>query len=221
MGAWAWQQVTPILEKEGHDAYPITLTGMGDRVHLVSKDVGMETVIQDVLNTVKYAELDDFVLVGHSFAGKVAAAVADRAHDKVRKVIYLDAFRPERVRTPQGGFDPSGEFGPPPPGALGIPLTEEIVARIGKDVQGADLKRMMALATPWPIGPAKEPITLSEKYDGVKEAYIFCTLSGDPVDDIIAGKWGKLEGPYKVIDAGHWPMITKPEELAKDLMALA
>ncbi len=221
MGAWAWRQVTPFLEKKGNHAYPVTLTGMGDRVHLASKDVGLETAIQDVLNTFTYNELDDVVLVGHSFAGKVAAAVADRAHDRVRKVIYLDAFRPERVRTPQAGFDPSGEFGPPPPGAYGIPLTEGIVARIGPDVRGADLKRMMSLATPWPIKLAKDPITLSKNYDGMKEAYIFCTLSGDPVDEIIAGKWGKLEGPHKVIETGHWPMITKPEELAKDLMALA
>jgi pimeloyl-ACP methyl ester carboxylesterase len=194
---------------------------MGERAHLATKDVGMETAIQDVLNLVRYNDIDEFVLVGHSFAGKVAAAVADRAHDKVRKVIYLDAFRPDRVTTPQGGFDPSGEFGPPPPGAQGIPLTEEIVARIGKDVKGANLKRMMSLATPWPIKLAKDPITLSRNYNDVREAYVFCTLSGDPVDEIIAGKWGKLGGPHKVIKTGHWPMITKPEELAKDLMALA
>ena len=221
LGAWAWKEVTPHLEKEGHSVYPVTLTGMGERAHLAAKDVGMETAVQDVLNVIKYNELDDFVLVGHSFAGKVAAAVADRAHDKVRKVIYLDAFRPERVRDPQGGFDPSREFGPPPPGSYGIPLTQDTVARIGKDVTGANLTRMMALATPWPIKMAADPITLSKEYDRVKEAYIFCSLSGDPVDEIVAGKWGKLEGPHRIIETGHWPMITKPAELAKDLIALA
>jgi pimeloyl-ACP methyl ester carboxylesterase len=194
---------------------------MGDRAHLLTKEVGMETAVQDVLNVVRYNELDDFVVVGHSFAGKVAAAVADRAHAKVRKAIYLDAFRPERVQTPQGSFDPSGEFGPPPPGGLGIPLTAEIVARIGKDVQGASLKRMLALGTPWPVRLGTDPITLSKSYDQVKEAYVLCSLSGDPVDEIVAGKWGKLDGPHKVIEAGHWPMITTPAELAKDLVALA
>ncbi len=221
LGAWCWKDVVPALEKAGHGAYPVTLTGMGERVHLASKDVGMETAIQDVLNVARYNELDEFVLVGHSFAGKVAAAVADRAHDRVRKVIYLDAFRPERVTTPQAGFDPSGEFGPVPAGGLGIPLTEAIVGRIGKDVQGAHLRRMMALGTPWLVKLAKDPITLSKNYERVKEAYVFCTLSGDPVDEIIAGKWGKLEGPYKVMETGHWPMITKPAELAKDLIDLA
>jgi pimeloyl-ACP methyl ester carboxylesterase len=221
LGAWCWKNVVPVLEKAGHSAYPVTLTGMGERAHLATKDVGMETAVHDVLNVIKYNEIDEFVLVGHSFAGKVAAAVADRAHGKVRKVIYLDAFRPERVRTPQGMFNPSSEFGPPPPGSFAIPLTREIIEKIGKDVKGANLERMMSLGTPWPINLAADPITLSAKYDDVKEAYVFCTLSGDPVDEIVAGKWGKLEGPHKIMETGHWPMITKPEELAKDLVALA
>jgi pimeloyl-ACP methyl ester carboxylesterase len=221
LGAWAWKDVSARLEKAGHFAVPVTLTGMGDRVHLLTKDVGMETAIQDVLNVVRYHEIDDLVLVGHSFAGKVAAAVADRAHQKVSKVIYLDAFRPERVTTPQGGFDPAAEFGPPPPGSLGVPLTAETIGRIGPDVQGAALRRMTALATPWPTQLALDRITLSKNYESIKEAYIFCSRSGDPVDEIIAGKWGKLEGPHTVIDAGHWPMITRPEELARDLVSLA
>ena len=137
--------MTPILEKKGDLAYPVTLTGMGERVHLATNDVGMETAIQDVLNVIRYNDIDDFVLVGHSFAGKVAAAVADRAHDKVQKVIYVDAFRPEIVKEPQGGFDPTREFGPPPQGGNGIPLTEEIVDRIGKDVVGSKRKWMMSI----------------------------------------------------------------------------
>jgi pimeloyl-ACP methyl ester carboxylesterase len=221
LGGWAWKTTVPLLEKQGHKAYPVTLTGMGERVHLASKDVGMETGIQDVMNIVKYNDLDDFVLVGHSFAGKVAAAVADRSHDKVRKVIYLDSFRPERVRTPQGAFDPSREFSPPPPGTNAIPLTEGIIDNIGRDVRGANRSWMMAKATPWPMKYATDSITLSENIDTVKSAYILCTLSGDPVDEIIAGKWGTLEGPYKLMETGHWPMITKPDELAKDLIALS
>jgi len=69
LGAWAWKKVVPELERKGHSAYPVTLTGMGERVHLATKDVGLETAVQDVLNVIKYNELDNFVLVGHSFAG--------------------------------------------------------------------------------------------------------------------------------------------------------
>jgi pimeloyl-ACP methyl ester carboxylesterase len=210
-----------MLEKRGHQAYPITLTGMGERAHLATKDVGMETAVQDVLNVIKYNDLDHFVLAGHSFAGKVAAVVADRLHEKVEKVVYVDAFRPERVRMPQAAFNPAGEFGPPPPGGFAIPLTKKIVDRIGPDVKGPNMEWMMSMGTPWPVKLATDPITLSKNYDEVKEAYIFCTQSGDPVDEIVAGKWGKLDGPHRIIYAGHWPMITKPEELARDLLALA
>ena len=220
LGGWAWKEVAAILEEKGGKAYPVTLTGMGERVHLATEDVGMETAIRDVLNLIKYNDLDDIVLVGHSFAGKVAAAVADRAHGSVRKVVYVDAFRPEIVREPQGGFDPTREFGPMPQGGNAVPLTEEIIDRIGKDVVGERRKWMLSKATPWPIKLAKDTITLSENYDPAKETYVFCTLSGDPVDEIVAGKWGKLYGPHRIMETGHWPMITKPDELAADLMSL-
>ena len=68
LGGWAWKKVTPLLEQKGHEAYAVTLTGMGERIQLASKEVGIETAIQDVLNIIKYNGLDDFVLVGHSFA---------------------------------------------------------------------------------------------------------------------------------------------------------
>jgi pimeloyl-ACP methyl ester carboxylesterase len=221
LGAWAWKKVVPHLEKSGHLVYPVTLTGMGERVHLANKDVGLETAVQDVLNVIRYNEIDNIVLVGHSFAGKVAAVVADRAHDKVKKVIYLDSFRPERVTTPQGGFDPTREFGALPAGEFAVPLSEETVERIGKDVKGEVRAWMMSLATPWPIKMAKDNLTLSSSYDWKKESYVFCTLSGDPVDEIITGKWGALYGPYRIMEAGHWPMITKPKELASALVALS
>jgi pimeloyl-ACP methyl ester carboxylesterase len=221
LGAWAWTPTARHLEKEGHSAYPVTLTGMGDRVHLAGRGVGMETAIEDVLNVIRYHELHEFVLVGHSFAGKVAAAVAARTVDRVERVIYVDAFRPERGSAPQGGFDPTREFGPAPPGGSGIPLTEEIVGRIGPDVQGVQKRRLLDLSTPWPIQLAKDPITLSDRYDFAKERYIFCSQSGDPVDEIVAGKWGELYGPHRVLSAGHWPMITTPDALARDLVALS
>lgn len=221
LGAWAWKNVVPLLEKEGHSVYPVTLTGMGDRVHLASKDAGIETAIQDVLNVIKYNDLDDFVLAGHSFAGKIVAVVADRMPRKVKTLLYVDAFRPDKVRTPQGRFDPTTEFGGLKPGEWAIPFTEGILASIGKDVTGPDKEWMLSKATPWPVKPANDPIILSEKFDSVKNAFVFCTGGGDPVDEIVSGKWGKLDGPYKIIESGHWPMITKPKELAEDMLALS
>ena len=217
LGSWAWKRVVPLLEERGHAAHPVTLTGMGERVHLVSEDIGVETAIQDVLNVIKYNELDDFVLVGHSFAGKVVAAVADRVPRKVRALLYLDAFRPDRVRTPQGSFTDATGAG------LTIPLTREILDGIGSDVRGADREWMVSLTTPWPTRYAGDPVTLSENFDSVKKAYIFCTGGSDAeyLAEILKGKWGELEGPHKVIESGHWPMITKPDELVKDMLDLS
>ncbi len=216
LGGWAWKKVVPLLEKKGHEAHAVTLTGMGERVHLASKDVGIETAVQDVLNVIKYNDLDDVVLVGHSFAGKVAAAVADRAHERVGIVLFLDAFRPANVRTPQGDF--SSERWPTLGDGWRIPLTEDILGSIGKDVQGADREWMLSKVTPWLMRYAGDPVTLSEKLNSVKKAYILCTGGGDNVDEILREN---LDGPVRVIESGHWPMITKPDELAEDMLSLA
>src|SRR5579875_1190403 len=86
---------------------------------------------------------------------------------------------------------------------------------IGRDVVGKDREWLMSKATPWPLKLANEPVVLSENFDSVRNAFIFCTLTGAPVDEIVAGQWGKLDGPYKLIEAGYWPMITKLSELVK------
>lgn len=219
LGGWVWKKVLPLLEKKGHIAYPVTLTGEGERAHLATKDIGMETAIQDVLHVIKYNDLDDFVLVGHSFAGKVVAAAADRIPENVRMLLYVDAFRPEKVRTPQGAFNPT-EFGPLPTDGSPIPFRESTLDMIGKDVKGPDREWVLSKATPWPFKHPTESIALSKSFDSIRDAYIFCTGGGDPVDEILAGKWGKIESPYKVIDSGHYPMITKPDELVEDMLAL-
>lgn len=221
LGAWAWKKVVPLLVEKGHSAHPVALTGMGERVHLASGDVGIETAVLDVLNAVQYGDLDDVVLVGHSFAGKVIAAVADRIPGRVRRLLYLDAFRPEKVRTPQGAF-PVEEWNVPP-GSWSIPFTEEILDQIGKDVRGPDREWMLSKATPWAVRHATDPVTLSTNFDAVKSAYIFCTDGSDAayLDQILEGKWGDLDGPHRIVESGHWPMITKPDELVTAMLALA
>lgn len=136
-------------------------------------------------------------------------------------IIYLDAFRPAKgVRKPQGALRPD-EFCALKADQWTIPLREEIVDMIGRDVVGKDREWLMSKATPWPLKLANEPVVLSENFDSVRNAFIFCTLAGDPVDEIVAGQWGKLDGPYKLIEAGYWPMITKLSELVEDVLELS
>ena len=82
LGGWAWRPVTDALRAQGHDVYPLSLTGMGERAHLAGPEVDLEVHVTDVLNLLRYEDLTDVVLVGHSYAGIVVSGVADRAADR-------------------------------------------------------------------------------------------------------------------------------------------
>jgi pimeloyl-ACP methyl ester carboxylesterase len=224
LGGWVWSRVSPMLEERGCKVYAVTLTGMGERAHLASKDLGIETAIQDVLNVIRYNDLIDVVLVGHSFASKVSAAVADRASDRVRVFINLDGYIPEKVRTPQGSFP--DEF---PVEGTTMPFPESFLKAVGKDVQSANRDWLLSKASPLPARYYRDSITLSEKYDYVRRSYIFCTggdtltwlISQSTEGDVDKVLKAKLDGPYRLIDSGHWPMITKPKELVEDMLILS
>jgi pimeloyl-ACP methyl ester carboxylesterase len=98
-GAWAgsgvWRELTPRLRKAGHDVYAPTLTGIGARKHLLSREINLDTHIQDVIGVIDEEDLADIVLVGHSYGGMVISGVADRLPEKVASLVYLDAFVPE------------------------------------------------------------------------------------------------------------------------------
>lgn len=224
LGSWAWKEVIPLLEMEGHRAFPVVLTGMGEKANESLTDVGIERAIQDVLEIMEANDLEDVVLVGHSFAGKVAAVAADRLSERVRMVIYLDGFSPERVRSPQGSFP--DEF---PVDGQKVPFPLEFLDAVGKDVQGKYRELLLSRATPCPVRYFRDPIALSEKFDSLKEAYIYCR-GGDTLSWLLSqGRESVTEdeklkevlrGPHKIVESGHWPMITKPQELAKSLLAL-
>ena len=94
-GSWCWQRVRTALQKLGHEVFTPTLTGIGERSHLLARSVDLETQISDVLNLIRWEELDDFVLCGHSYGGMVVTGVADRIPQRLRSLVYLDAFVPE------------------------------------------------------------------------------------------------------------------------------
>ena len=92
--AWAWKKVRPLMAAAGHTFITPSYTGLGERRHLAHPTNDLETHIADVLGVIEAEELDDFVLLGHSYGGLVATGVADRARGKISKLIYLDAFVP-------------------------------------------------------------------------------------------------------------------------------
>jgi len=91
---WAWKKMRPLLQERGHVLHTPTYTGLGERAHLASRDVTLQTHIADVLGTLEFEDLRDVVLVGHSYGGMVATGVADRARVRLRCIVYLDAFVP-------------------------------------------------------------------------------------------------------------------------------
>jgi pimeloyl-ACP methyl ester carboxylesterase len=98
-GSWAggvvWREVARRLRKAGHDVYAPTLTGIGERKHLLNREINLDTHIQDVIGVIDDEDLADIVLVGHSYGGMVISGVADRVPEKVASLVYLDAFVPE------------------------------------------------------------------------------------------------------------------------------
>ncbi len=90
LGGWAWRDVTTPLRAAGHEVYPVTLTGLGERVHLAGPQVNLDTHINDVINLIKYEDIHDVYLVGHSYACMVITGVAEHMPERIAKLIYVD-----------------------------------------------------------------------------------------------------------------------------------
>lgn len=94
-GGWDWRHVDSLLSASGNRVYRPTLTGLGERVHLASPTTDLSTHITDIVNVIRYEDLRDVVLVGHSYGGMVISGVADRIPDRIRRLVFIDAFVPE------------------------------------------------------------------------------------------------------------------------------
>jgi pimeloyl-ACP methyl ester carboxylesterase len=98
-GGWYWRWVTPYLRTAGFEVVVPTMTGLGERAHLASPDVDLETHIKDVLQVYAFEDLRDTILVGHSYGGMIVAAVADRMPERVRHLVYFDSDAPRDGET--------------------------------------------------------------------------------------------------------------------------
>ena len=90
-GGWCYQRVARRLRAAGHEVHTPTLTGLGDRAHLLSPEVGLHTHVQDVVSLLFHEDLREVILVGHSYGGAVITGVADKAHDRIAHLVFLDA----------------------------------------------------------------------------------------------------------------------------------
>jgi pimeloyl-ACP methyl ester carboxylesterase len=209
---WAWKKMHPLMAAAGHRLVTPSYTGLGEREHLANPSIDLETHIQDILNVIKYEDLRDIVLIGHSYGGMVATGVADRARDRITQLIYLDAFVPddgqslldlnqparqrmeELAKTGDGRVPPN----PTPP-----------------DTPPADLEWLTERRVDMPIKCFLTPLKLRGGELTLPRSYIYATRIA-PADTFgqFAERAKREAGwRYHEIDASHSPHVTAPETL--------
>ena len=226
-GGWCWRRVADVLRARGHRVFAPSLTGLGDRAHLFSKDISLQTHVEDILSVVETEELSDFVLVGHSYGGMVISGVADTLRERVSRYVYLDARVPSDM-SPGASFSWSGfdtpeirearlksvrEQGkgvalpPPPPSAFAVTKPSDV----------AWLQRHLR---PMPVQTYIGTFTFkSSGSNGLKRTYIAAIK---PPYALLVSTHNRIRGDhtwsFTTIEAGHDSMVTAPDELASLLM---
>lgn len=225
-GGWCWQKVTPLLRGAGHEVYTPTLTGLGERVHLASPEIGLDTHIQDIVNLVKFEALTDVILVGHSFGGTLVPAIAEKIPDRIAHLVNLDGPLPEDGKALK---ELIGDYWDYIQKNAILPGDEWRVQPIPDwtfGVSGPDLAWMQSKLTPHPLKPLTTPLTLTNPAaraaaHAIPRTYISCN-EGAAADDIAAEeiKFNSLGWQYRHLPTGHDAMITMPEGVADILLEL-
>jgi pimeloyl-ACP methyl ester carboxylesterase len=229
LGGWAWRDVARRLRAAGHEAYPVTQTGLGEREHLARPDIDLETFVKDVVKVIEYEDLRDVVLVGHSFGGIVASGVADRVPDRIATVAFLDSAP---VEDGEAWID----FQPPEVQATlsqdvadrgdGWRLSVPPLAAYGASTRGLDEARIAEVSkrmVPQPFATWTDALPLTGRGASHRLVAIAC----DDLRNMLAAGIPRMvemtREPWEWVelDTGHWPMFSAPGELAEVLGGLA
>ncbi len=212
-GGWAWRDVAQLFKLQGFEVFRPTLTGLGEKVHLASPETDLETHITDIVNLLRYEDLRDVILVGHSYGGMVITGVADREGARLKQIIYLDALLPDPGQNVvgKGGLDSSWI----------LPMTHEgFVNPVWVPADATPPKD-----EPQPLATFTQPIKLEHGSDsGVPSSYLLTVDPGkSPEQDdfyhfyqkAVARQW-----PHETLTAGHNPQWENPEALVAKLKTL-
>jgi pimeloyl-ACP methyl ester carboxylesterase len=225
LGGWCWRDVAAGLRAAGHDVFAPTLTGLGERYHLATPDTDLETNVQDIIGVIDWEDLNDIVLVGHSYAGMVVGGVAGRHGDRIKSIIYLDAHiprdgmsmvdmnPPERAEALQKAAEANNGWQIPPHSAeyYGVRDTALQTWIDGKCVP----LPLKCLTSKTDRSAAPHP--------GIaRQAYVRCT---DPMMPIFqkSHEWARAQGDWECreIATAHFLMITAPDEVENLLLEYA
>lgn len=210
-GSWQFKNTANELEKLGSKVYRVNLTGLGERYHLANADINLSTHIKDVVNTILFERLDSVILIGHSYGGMVVTGVADSIPERLKKVIYLDAFVPENGESVAAYVEgsPTADIISSPDGEYVFPSWVKDTTAFPRDV-------------PHPLASIKESIVLkNSKRLEIPSTYIltFDPKNGVGKDDFYFFSTRAKKYNWKVIEmeADHNPQINKLDELVKIL----
>jgi pimeloyl-ACP methyl ester carboxylesterase len=222
-GAHGWHKVRPLLRAAGHDVTTPALTGIGERYHLSSPQVNLSTHVADVVNHVLYEELSDIVLLGYSYGGMVVTGSLDHLADRVRHLVYLDAFVPadgQSLDDLAGLQRPGGVIG------LGAEWLVQPPARQVDDA--AEAAWSAARRTAHPIGCFTEAVRLSQKLEDFPFGRTYIKATGEPRPEGNPAFWVAADHAqaselwrYREIATNHAIPANRPEELTELLLELA
>ena len=219
---WAWKKMHPLLTAAGHRLFTPTYTGLGERAHLADPSNSLETHINDVLGVLTYEDLRDVILVGHSYGGMVATGVADRAADRLSKLVYLDAFVPRDGQAHKDLIGPEAYRRMKEAAAASGDGWRVPSNPIPSDTSDADRKWIEERRGPQAIKSFETPLHLRNGETKLPRYYIYCKRAapGDVfrqfADRARREGWGYFE-----MDASHSPFITAPEALTTILDTIA
>jgi pimeloyl-ACP methyl ester carboxylesterase len=219
-GGWCWRRVADLLETQGHKVFTPTMTGLGERNHLLEAKVNLTTHITDIVNVIKWEKLSDIVLVGHSYGGAVISGVAERMPDAIGSIVFLDAFVPENGehmasltvrRDAIEALVAKGETVMQPVPAAAFQVNE-------KDRAWVD-----DMCTPHPLAAFTETMALTGARNRIaKRAYIRAVGYPNPPFDRARDKL-KAMGGWRIyeVPCGHDVMVDMPDRLAEILVEVA
>lgn len=214
-GGWCWDRVATRLRAAGHQVAAPTLTGLSERAHLLSPMVGLDTHVEDIVRLLDVLGLTDVVLVGHSYAGQVITAVADRRPAAVARRVYLDAFAGQdgeaaRALQPPTVAEHWAQAAAGPGLGWLVPVRDLRVLGV---TEQADVDWLTPKLTPHPWKTYTDPLRLTGAVHDVPAEFIECVdwmrAFRDQGDR--ARSWG---WPVREVMTGHEAMVTAPDELA-------
>ena len=210
---WAWKKMHPLMQAAGHRLVTPTFTGLGERAHLANPSIDLETHIEDILNVIKYEDLREVVLIGHSYGGMVASGVADRARERIAQLIYLDAFVPRDGQSLFGFIEPDRS-------------RMRALARAGDgyrvppnptppDTSAADVGWLTERRVDMPIKCFETRLKLHHGELTLPRSYIYATriAPADAFGQFAARAKQEPGWRYHEIDASHSPHVTAPDTL--------